>query len=212
MKVTTTTMMTLDGVMQGLGGVDEDRRGGFDRGGWAAPLFDAEAAEALGKIYSRADAFLFGRWTYEVFAGSWGSIAEIPQDNPVAVALNTRPKYVASRSLKTGSWADTTILSGDLEEAVRDLKARPGGELQVHGGTKIIPLLLERGLVDEINIFTFPLILGQGARLFPETGPDIALKLVEAHATQSGIMLQVYRPVGRPQYQRAEFESTAAKS
>jgi dihydrofolate reductase len=212
MKLTTTTMMTLDGVMQGLGGGDEDRRDGFDRGGWAAPLFDAEAANALGEIYSRADAFLFGRWTYEVFAGSWGAIKEIPQDNPVAVALNTRPKYVASKTLKKATWADTTILSGDLETAVRELKARPDGQLQIHGGTKIIPFLLERDLVDEINIFTFPLILGQGARFFPQNGPDLALELMEARTTPSGIILQVYRPKGRPQYRRAEFESTEVKS
>lgn len=212
MKLITMTNMSLDGVMQGLGGADEDPRGGFTRGGWAAPLFDQEAGAALGAIYARADAFLFGRWSYDVFAGSWGAIKDIPADNPVAIALNSRPKYVVSNSLKDPQWADTTVLSGDIAAAIRDLKARPGGELQVHGGTKLIHWLLQNELVDEINIFTYPLILGQGRRLFPETGPDKALELVESRVTPSGIIIQNYRIVGQPQYRRAEFESTAVKN
>jgi dihydrofolate reductase len=208
MKLTTTTNLSLDGVMQGLGGADEDRRGGFTRGGWAAPLFDEEAAAALGAIYARADAFLFGRWTYEVFAGSWGAIKEIPPDNPVALALNTKPKYVVSQTLTDPKWAKTTVLSGDVAAAVRDLKAKPGGELQVHGGTKFIRWLLDNDLIDEINLFTYPLILGQGTRLFPETGPDKALELVESRATPGGVVIQSYRVDGRPQYRSATMEST----
>src|SRR5262245_33428120 len=111
MRLTTTTLVSVDGVMQGLGGPDEDRRGGFERGGWAAPLFDGEAAAVLGQIYGRADAFLFGRWTYEVFAGSWGALKEIPPGNPIAIALNTQPKYVASTTLRDPKWAKTTVLS-----------------------------------------------------------------------------------------------------
>ena len=208
MKLITMTNISLDGVMQGLGDADEDRRGGFTRGGWAAPLFDEAAAAALGRIYGRADAFLFGRWTYEVFAGSWGAIKEIPPDNPIAAALNTRPKYVASNTLTDPKWANTTVLLGDIAAAVRDLKAKPGGELQVHGGTKFIRWLLDNDLVDEINLFTYPLILGQGTRLFPETGQDKALELVESRSTPSGIIIQVYRPSGRPQYRTATMEST----
>ncbi len=211
MKLTTTTNITLDGVMQGLGDADEDRRGGFTRGGWAAPLFDEEAAAALGQIYARADAFLFGRWTYEVFAGSWGAVKEIPPDNPIALALNTRPKYVVSNTLKDPKWAQTTVLSGDVAAAVRDLKARPGGELQVHGGTTLIRWLLENDLVDEINLLTYPLILGQGKRLFPENGPDIALELLESRSTPSGVIVQGYRPKGRPQYRTATIEGTAVR-
>jgi hypothetical protein len=105
MKVTATTMVSVDGVMQGLGAQNEDRRGGFERGGWAAPVFDEETGDALGQIYGRADVFLFGRWTYEVFAGSRGAIEEIPQDNLVTIALNTRPKYVVSSTLKDPKWA-----------------------------------------------------------------------------------------------------------
>ena len=208
MKLTTMTNMSLDGVMQGLGDPDEDRRGGFTRGGWAGQLFDKEAAAGLGQIYARAEAFLFGRWTYEVFAGSWGAIKEIPPDNPIALALNTKPKYVVSNTLKDPKWAQTTVLSGDIAAAVRDLKNRPDGELQVHGGTKLIRWLLDNDLVDEINLFTYPLILGQGTRLFPETGPDKALKLIESRSTPSGVIIQVYRPNGRLQYQTATMEST----
>lgn len=211
MKLITMTNVSLDGVMQGLGSADEDRRGGFERGGWAAPLFDEAAGAALGQIYARADAFLFGRWTYEVFAGSWGTIKEIPPDNPVAVALNSRPKFVVSNSLTDPKWSGTTVLSGDVAAAIRDLKAKPGGELQVHGGTKIIRWLLDNDLVDEINLFTYPLILGQGTRLFPETGPDKALELIASRSTPGGVIIQAYRPNGRPQYRTATFESTEVK-
>jgi dihydrofolate reductase len=211
MKLITMTNMSLDGVLQGLGGPGEDRRGGFERGGWAAPFFDQDAAAALGEIYGRAEAFLFGRWTYDVFAGSWGAIEEIPPDNPIALALNTKPKYVASQTLTDPKWVQTTVLSGDIAAAIRELKARPGGELQVHGGGKFIRWLLENNFVDEINLFTYPLILGQGTRLFPENGPDMALELVEARPTSSGIIVQTYRVDGKPAYRRAEMESTEVR-
>jgi dihydrofolate reductase len=125
MKLTTITMVTVDGVMQGLGGPDEDRRGGFERGGWVAPLFDDEAGTFLNQVYQRADAFLFGRRTYEIFASSWGAWAD-PGGNPIWTALNSRPKYVASTTLTDPKWADTTVLSGDVAAAVGELKAKPG--------------------------------------------------------------------------------------
>ena len=198
MKLTTTTMVTVDGVMQGLGGPDEDRRGGFERGGWVAPLFDNEAATFVNQVYQRADAFLFGRRTYEVFAGSWGAMAD--SDDPIAVALNTRPKYVASTTLTDPQWADTTVLSGDVAGAVGELKAKPGGELQVHGSGALIRWLFANDLVDEMTLFVCPVVLGQGTRLFPDSGPDLALELVESRATASGVTIQVYRTAGRPQY------------
>ena len=204
MKLTTVTNVTVDGVMQGLGAPDEDRRGGFERGGWAGPLFDSAAADHLGRIYQRADAFLFGRWTYEVFAGSWGRMDN--SVSPIAEALNTKPKYVASATLTDPGWADTTVLSGDLLAAVRALKDRPGGELQVHGGGTLIRWLLEQDLVDELTLVVYPLVLGQGMRLFPATGRDIALELVESTTTPKGVTMQVYRPTGRPQYAVATAE------
>ena len=198
MKLMTTTHVSVDGVMQGLGGPDEDRRGGFERGGWAMPLFDDEAATFTDQVYGRADAFLFGRWTYEVFAGYWGAMAD--SDHPIAAALNARPKYVASTTLTDPRWADTTVLSGDLAAAVGELKTKRGGELQVHGSGKLVRWLLDNQLVDEITLLTYPVVIGQGTRLFPDTGPDEALELVESRSTPKGITIQVYRPSGRPQY------------
>jgi dihydrofolate reductase len=204
MKLTTVTNVSVDGVMQGLGGSDEDRRGGFERGGWALPLFerDDQAGTFLGQVYQRADAFLFGRRTYEIFAGSWGT-RDDPGDSPIWTALNTRPKYVASTTLTDPQWADTTVLSGDVAAAVGELKAKPAGELQVHGSGSLVRWLLDNRLVDEITLLTYPMVIGQGTRLFPADGPDVALDLVDSRATPMGVTIQVYRPAGRPQYATA---------
>jgi dihydrofolate reductase len=188
--------------MQGLGGPDEDRRGGFERGGWQAPLWDNEAGTFLNQIYQRADA-LFGRRTYEIFAGSWGAMENPDAYTPIAEALNTRPKYVASTTLTDPQWADTTVLSGDVATAVAELKAKPGGELQVHGSGSLVRWLLANDLVDEMSLFVCPLVVGQGRRLFPDNGPDAALELVESRATPRGVTIQVYRPNGRPHYETA---------
>ena len=202
MKLTTITHVSLDGVMQGLGGQDEDRSGGFERGGWAIPLFDDEAEASLVEAIGRADAFLFGRKTYDIFAGSWGtgSWGANQGNNPISVAFNTEPKYVASSTLREPEWDGTTVLSGDVAVAVAEVKAKPGGELQVHGSGALVRGLLENDLVDEINLFTYPLVVGQGTRLFPDTGPDRAFKLIESQSTPGGVITQVYRPAGRPDY------------
>jgi dihydrofolate reductase len=205
MKLTTVTNVSVDGVMQGLGGPDEDRRGGFERGGWALPLFDDEAATILNQIYQRADAFLFGRRTYEIFAAYWGAMAD-PGSKPIAAALNTRPKYVASTTLTDPRWADTTVLSGDVAGAIGKLKAKPAGELQVHGSGSLVRWLFDNQLVDEITLLTYPVVVGQGTRLFPDTGPDTALELVGSQSTSDGVTLQVYRPSGRPQYATANAD------
>jgi dihydrofolate reductase len=201
MKLTTITNVSVDGVMQGLGGPDEDRSGGFERGGWAIPLFDNEAATFVNQVYQRADAFLFGRRTYEIFAGYWGVMAD--SVNPIAAALNTRPKYVASTTLTEPRWADTTVLSGDVAAAIGELKAKPAGELQVHGSGNLVRWLFDNHLVDEITLLTYPLVVGQGTRLFRATGPDTALDLVDSQSTPKGVTIQVYRPTGRPQYATA---------
>jgi dihydrofolate reductase len=202
MKLSTLTMVTVDGVMQGLGGADEDRRDGFERGGWVTPYADDESMGFLNEVYGRADAFLFGRRTYEIFAGSWGTWDD-PGNSPIWTALNTRPKYVASSAPFDPEWADTTVLSGDVAAGVGELKAETGGELQVHGSGVLIRWLLDNDLVDEINLLTVPVILGQGTRLFPEGGPDIALELVDSRTTARGVTIQTYRPGGRPQYATA---------
>ena len=202
MKLTINTNVSVDGVMQGLGGPEEDPSGGFERGGWAMPYFDEETAALVGQVYQRADAFLFGRRTYEVFAGSWGtgSWGANRGDNPISAALNTRPKYVASTTLTDPQWGDTTVLSGDVAVAVGELKARREGELQVHGSGALVRWLLDNELVDEITLLTYPVVVGQGTRLFPDAGPDSALELVDSRATSNGVTIQVYRPAGRPQY------------
>ena len=197
MRLTTTTQVSVDGVMQGPGGPDENRRGGFERGGWAH--FDNEASTFVDQVYQRADAFLFGRRTYEIFAGSWGTWPD-PGDSPIWKALHTQPKYVASNTLTDPQWANTTVLSGDLAAAIGELKAKPAGELQVHGSGALIRWLLDNDLVDEMNLLIFPVVVGQGTRLFPDTGVDRALGLVESRATPKGIAIQVYRPTGRPKF------------
>ena len=200
MKLTTMTQITVDGVVQGNGAAsDEDRRNGFERGGWAKGAGDDETRTLITQTYQRADAFLFGRRTYELFAGSWGA-TEAMRAHPIGVALNEMPKYVASNTLTEPRWADTTILSGDLAAAIGRLKAKPAGELQVHGSGTLVRWLLENDLVDEITLLIVPVVLGQGTRLFPATGPDLALDLVESRADSKGVTIQIYRPAGHPRY------------
>jgi dihydrofolate reductase len=199
MKLTTQTQVTVDGVMQGNGGAtDEDRRNGFERGGWALGVGDAETMRFITETYQRADGFLFGRRTYDLFAAYWGTMDR--GRHPIADALNTTPKYLASTTITDPQWADTTVLSADLAAAIGELKAKPGGELQVHGSGALIRSLLDHDLVDEIQLIIVPVVLGQGTRLFPEAGPDIALDLVDSRTDSKGVTIQVYRPTGRPQY------------
>jgi len=194
MKLTTITQVSVDGVMQGPG---VPVAGVAERGGWAH--FDHEAGTVMDEIFQRADAFLFGRLTYEMFAGSWGTWDD-PSTSPIWTALHTKPKYVVSNTLTDPKWKHTIVLSSKIASAVRDLKARLGSELQVHGSGALFRWLLDNDLVDEMTLFTFPVVVGQGMRLFPDTGPDRALELVSTRATPSGVTLQVYRPAGRPQY------------
>jgi dihydrofolate reductase len=212
MKLTTVTNVSVDGVTQGhrridagtrreAGAPDEDGSGGFERFGWAPPLLDDEASTFISRAFRRADAFLFGRRTYEIFAGSWG--AGMDPGNPVGEALNTMPKYVASTTLTDPQWANTSVLSGDVAAAIGELKAKPGRELQVWGSGTLIRWLLDHRLVDEIVLLTYPVVVGQGTRLFPDSGRDTALELVESRACPKGITIQVYRLTGRPQYATA---------
>ncbi|MBM7862453.1 dihydrofolate reductase [Lentzea nigeriaca] len=195
------TQVTIDGVVQGNGGAsDEDRRNGFERGGWALGRGDEQTREYINRTYQRADAFLFGRRTYELFQASWGSLTEqdVPGWERVLRALNERPRYVASAKISDPVWPGTTVL--DDVAAIAELKAKPGGEVQVHGSGTLVRWLLEHDLVDEMCLVTIPVIVGQGARLFPETGPDLALDLVESQVDSKGVTIQVFRPAGRPQY------------
>src|SRR6266700_740282 len=141
MRLTTTTNVSVDGVMQGLGGPDEDRSGGFERGGWAIPLLDTETGDYLNQVYGGATAFLFGRRTYEIFARSWGAVPEM-MVSPIGVALNGRPKYVVSTSLEDPQWEGTSVLTGDVAAAIRELKAQKDGDLLVPGSGVLVRWLL----------------------------------------------------------------------
>jgi dihydrofolate reductase len=196
MRLTTTTNVSVDGVMQGLGRSDEDRRGGFDRGGWAPPLVDLETTEYLNQVYGGAAAFLFGRRTYEIFAGSWGAIPEMAK-SPIGAPLNNRPKYVVSNSLTEPQWAGTSVLAGDIAAAIADLKAKQDGDLLVPGSGVLLRWLLANGLVDQFDLVIYPVVIGQGTRLFPDSGPDGALELVGSRTTSAGIAIQTYRPLRR---------------
>jgi dihydrofolate reductase len=205
MKLRTVSNVSLDGVTQGHRRIEVDgpeeygAGGGFERFGWGPPLLDDEASTFISDTFQRADAFLFGRRTYEIFAGSWG--AGMDPGNPVGEALNTRPKYVASTTLKDPQWAHTTVLSDDVAAAVGELRAEPGGELQVWGSGTLIRWLLDHRLVDEIVLLTYPVVVGQGTRLFPASGADTGLELLDLRSTPKGLMVQTYRTTGRPQYE-----------
>ena len=207
MKLTTVTNVSLDGVTQGHRRIDAGRGedgapgeyGGFERFGWGPPLLDDVASTFISQTFQRADAFLFGRRTYEIFAGSWG--AGMDPGNPVGEALNTRPKYVTSTTLSDPQWANTTVLSGDVAAAIGELRAGAGGELQVWGSGTLIRWLLEHRLIDDFVLLTYPVVVGQGTRLFPASGSDIGLELVDVQSTPKGLTIQTYRTDGRPQYE-----------
>jgi dihydrofolate reductase len=199
MKLTTITQLTLDGVTQGNGGAsDEDRQGGFERGGWAKGAGDDSTRDHIAATVERADMFLFGRRTYDLFYESWAT--EEMLRHPIGAAFNSKPKYVASRTVTQAEWADTTVLGNDLFAAITELKASGAGELQVHGSSLLVQWLLERDLIDEMELLIVPVILGQGARLFADSGRDIAMTMVGSRADSKGVMIQTYRPSGRPQY------------
>lgn len=202
MQLIVTTFLSVDGVYQGPGGPDEDRSGGFDRGGWLVPHFDEATGKFMDEVFQDVDAFLLGRRTYEIFAASWPNSTD-PND-PVAKALNTLPKYVASSTLHDPQWANTTVLDGDLASAVQGLKERDGRELQVHGSGKLVQFLLANDLVDRLNLLVFPVIVGDGRRLFPDSGIATGLALDNSRTTPSGVAISVYRPSGRPEFGSVE--------
>jgi dihydrofolate reductase len=202
MQLTVTTFLSVDGVYQGPGGPDEDRSGGFERGGWLVPHFDEATGEFMNSIFQNVDAFLLGRRTYEIFAASWPKATD-PND-PVATKLNTLPKYVASTTLTDPEWANSRVIKGDVADVVGDLKEREGGELQVHGSGQLVPFLLEHDLVDRLNLLVFPVIVGAGRRLFFDSGMATGLALDESRTTPSGVTISVYRPTGRPEFGEVE--------
>ncbi len=200
MKLIATMMLSVDGVYQGPGGPDEDRRDGFDRGGWVAPHGDEESWRSLTSQFERADALLLGRRTWEIWAAYWPLH---DKGDPVSHGINVLPKYVPSTTLTDPTWRNTHVIKGDVEAAVRELKAKPGRELQVHGSGQLFRWLLERDLVDELNLRVCPVVVGDGLRLFPERGQTHDLTLIESRSTPSGVTIQTYRPAGRATFGNA---------
>jgi dihydrofolate reductase len=202
-KLVAGTFLTMDGVMQAPGGPDEDRDGGFKHGGWLVPYFDEKFGEIMTEWTLRAGGFLLGRKTYEIFAASWPKATD-PAD-AIADALNSRPKYVASRSLDRLEWNNSRLLEGDVGHAVSLLKVQPGGEIQVHGSGNLMQTLLKRDLVDALRLWQFPVVLGSGKRLFGDGAIPTAFRLVETQSIGTGAVLHVYERAGRPRY--GEYEA-----
>ncbi len=185
--------VTLDGVMQAPGRPDEDRRGGFARGGWAVPYMDAVVGRVMGEDMARGGALLFGRRTYEDFFAYWPRQA----DNPFTSVLNERRKYVASRTLDEPlPWGNSTLLKGEAADTVADLKQGLDEDLTVMGSGELVQALERRDLVDEYLLLIHPLVLGSGRRLFPEDSRPAALHLLEAIPTTTGVLIARYRPTG----------------
>ena len=183
--------LTLDGVMQSPAGPDEDRRDGFEHGGWAPPYFDQVMADVAAEGMAKGGAMLFGRRTFEQFASFWSTQ---PDDNPFAAVLNNRQKYVASTTLEEPlSWSNSTLLRGDAMEAVAKLKEQPD-DLVVLGSGELVQTLMRAGLVDEYVLLIHPLVLGSGRRLFPDGAPSTALRLVDTKTTTTGVVIATYQP------------------
>jgi dihydrofolate reductase len=192
-RLVVTTFLTLDGVMQAPGGPGEDPSGGFSHEGWVVPHFDEAVGEQVTTWFTGAQDFLLGRTTYEIFYGSWPKMIS---DDPVSQGLNFKKKYVASRTLTSVEWETAELLQGDVGDAVRSLKAEDGGELQVHGSAGLVQTLLREDLVDELRLIVFPVVLGQGKRLFGDGAIPRTWRLT-SHATSStGALMLGYERAG----------------
>ncbi len=192
-----TEFVTLDGVSQGPGGPEEDRAGGFTHGGWQAPLLDEESGRILFEQASTMDALLLGRKTYEIFAGYW---PHAPQEIPFTGLLNSVPKYVASRTLAAPlAWPGSTLVGADLADSVASLKERHG-EVHVIGSLNLVQSLLRSGLVDRLNLWLYPLLLGSGKRLFADGTVPTALRLTESVTHPNGVLHLAYETAGAPAY------------
>jgi dihydrofolate reductase len=190
-KLVVNTFVSLDGIMQAPGGPEEDPTGGFDHGGWSVSFWDDQMMQSMTEFMGKPFDLVLGRKTYEIFAAHWPHT-----DQPGAAELNRAIKYVASRTLDTLEWENSQLLEGDVGEAVARLKEEDGPELQVHGSSDLIQTLHRHGLIDQFRVWTFPVVLGTGKRLFAEGAPPGALKLVDSHISSTGVVLATYEPAG----------------
>ena len=198
MRLTLHTFLTLDGVLQAPGGPGEDDSGGFTHGGWSFPYDDDDFGVAMNGWFEHADAFLLGRKTYEIFAAFWPQAAD--ENDPVANKLNVLPKHVASTTLTSVDWQNSSLLSGDVVSAVAQLKEQPGDELQVHGSGDLAHTLIAHDLVDEYRLFFYPVHLGSGKKLFADGLKAAALRLVSSSTTSTGVIIATYEPAGPVQH------------
>ena len=197
MRLTITTFLTVDGVMQGPGGPEEDRSNGFDHGGWLVPFADDDMGRYVSEWFAQAEAFLFGRKTYEIMAAYWPQVTD--ENDPVAGPINRLPKYVASSTLDRLDWQNSHLIADDLVSRVAKLKEQPGGELQVHGSGELARTLIEHNLIDEYRLWIYPVVLGAGKRLFTEGVTPTSLRLVDTKLTSTGVAVHSYQPAGKPE-------------
>lgn len=201
-KLVVGSFISMDGVYQAPGGPDEDREGGFIHGGWLVPFADEVFGQIMAEWTMQAGAFLLGRKTYDIFAASWPNAVD-PADM-VGAALNTRPKYVASRTNPHLAWNNSSLIRGDVAAEVRKLKAVDGPELQVHGSGELLQTLFKHDLVDTLRIWQFPVVLGTGKRLFGSGAIPLRFKLVETRQNSTGAVLMVYERAGSLNYGEME--------
>ncbi len=200
------SQVTLDGVMQAPGGLEEDPRNGFTHGGWAMPFLDEVGGRAIGETIAGEFDMLLGRRTYEIFAAYW----PYQGDNPIARAFNKATKYVATRSLGQLDWENSQRIGDDVVGEVRRLKAADGPPFHVWGSGELLQTLIAAGLVDEYRIWVFPVVLGEGKRLFENGLPPGALTLVETRSTTTGVLLNTYRPAGPLPRRSAQTDTPSA--
>jgi dihydrofolate reductase len=192
-KLIANEFMSLDGVVQAPGGADEDTSGGFEHGGWHLRYFDDLSQKWVLESIVEAGGFLLGRRTYEIFAAYWPKAPE--EEEVIAQPLNTKPKYVASTTLtKPLEWQNSTVLQGDVAEAVAALKQEDGADVHVIGSAELVRTLIEQGLVDEFRLMIDPVLLGGGKRIFRDDGSLRPLRLVHSEVTTTGAILATYAP------------------
>jgi dihydrofolate reductase len=196
MNLTVHTFVTLDGVMQSPGAADEDPSNGFEHGGWIVPLADADMGTTVSGWFEKADEILIGRGTYDKMFPYWSQVTD--PDDFIARQLNTLPKHIVSRTLRSPEWRDSTVISGDVVATIEALKARPGRELQVHGSAQLVQTLNEHNLVDEYRLLVFPLVLGTGKRLFGDRTTPTGFETVDCKTTSTGAVALTLRPAGAP--------------
>lgn len=192
-KIIAITQVSLDGVMQGPGGPEEDPSNGFTFGGWAMTFADDAAEKAVGEMITREFSLLLGRRTYDIWAPYWPHHG----DNPIGKAFNRATKYIVTHRPDSLAWEHSQPVSGDVLEKIRRLKASAGPELHLWGSSNLLQTLMAADLIDEHRLWTFPVVLGQGKRLFESGVPPRTLALVSTHSTPAGVFVNTFRPAGR---------------